>query len=177
MWTFKSPDSEVERFPVRKSRLFTALAGIFFMFVLIACRGDSTIPQAPTPTPAPASVATPAPTGIIPERTLEFATEDLLKAHRIEPYLIGNLLFIAHWGEDVQRWFVYDVAGAFAPDQLTPPPGVAVPPNPEIEILNELERGKLYDFHVRSDQIVNIVEGEMGDWHFNAGSNFIKWSR
>ena len=64
----------------------------------------------------------------------------------------------------------------FTPDQLTPPSGVTIPPNPEIGILNELERGKLYDFHVRSDQIVNILEGEIGDWHFYAGANFIEWS-
>ena len=78
-------------------------------------RKDPTIPQAPTPIPTRtlAPVATPTPTGIISERTRESATEDLLDAHRIEPYLIGNLLFIAHWGEDVQRWFVYDVSGAF----------------------------------------------------------------
>ena len=102
---------------------------------------------------------------------------DLLEAHGIEPYLAGNLLFIAHWDEAGRRWLVYDVAGEFAPDQLTPPPGVAIPPDPEIGILTELERGKLYDFHVRSDQIVNIVEGEMGDRHFNSGANFIEWSR
>lgn len=103
--------------------------------------------------------------------------QDFLEAHGIEPYLIGNLLFIAHWDEDAQRWLVHDVAGEFTPDQLTPPPGAAVPPDAEIGILNELERGKLYDFHVHSDQIVNIVEGETGDWPFNAGANFIKWSR
>ena len=102
---------------------------------------------------------------------------NLLEAHGIEPYLAGNLLFIAHWDEAGRRWLVYDVAGEFAPDQLTPPPGVAIPPDPEIGILTGLERGKLYDFHVRSDQIVNIVEGEMGDWHFNSGANFIEWSR
>ena len=101
--------------------------------------------------------------------------ENLLEAHSIEPYLIGNLLFIAHWDEDAQRWLVHDIVGQFTPDQLTPPPGMAIPPNPEIGILNELEPGKLYDFHVRSDQIVNIVEGETGDWYFNAGANFIEW--
>ena len=116
-------------------------------------------------------------TRIISEEPHEFVTEDLLEAHRLEPYLVGNLPFIAHWDEDVRRWFVYDVVGYFTPDQLTPPPGVAIPPNPEIATLNELERGKLYDFYVRSDQIVNIVEGEIGDWYFNAGANFIKWSR
>ena len=100
-----------------------------------------------------------------------------MEAHRIAPYLVGNPLFIAHWDGDVQRWFVYDVAGHFTPDQLTPPSGVTTPPNPEIGILNELEQGKLYDFHVRSDQIVNILEGEIGDWHFYAGANFIEWSR
>ena len=40
-----------------------------------------------------------------------------------------------------------------------------------------MERGKLYDFQVRWDQIVNIVEAETGDWHFNAGDNYIKWPR
>ena len=54
---------------------------------------------------------------------------------------------------------------------------MVIPPNPEIVKLNELERGKLYDFHVRSDQIVNIVEGEIGDGYFSAGANFFKWSR
>ena len=103
--------------------------------------------------------------------------ENLLEAHSIEPYLIGNLLFIAHWDEDAQHWLVHDIVGQFTPDQLTPPPGMAIPPNPEIGILNELEPGKLYDFHVRSDQIVNIVEGETGDWYFNAGANFIEWLR
>ena len=104
-------------------------------------------------------------------------TGDLLEAHGIEPYLAGNLLFIAHWDRDARRWLVHDVAGEFTPDQLTAPPGVAIPPDPEIGILTGLERGKLYDFHVRSDQIVNIVEGEMGDWHFNSGANYIEWSR
>ena len=159
------------------------------MVALIACRGETTTPQATTPTPTATPMPTPAPTlvvteepapestRIISEGTREFVTEDFLKAHRIEPYLVGNLLFIAHWDEDAQRWFVYDVTGYFTANELTPPPGVAIPPNPEIGILNELERGKLYDFHVRSDQIVNIVEGERGDKHFNAGANFIKWSR
>ena len=110
-------------------------------------------------------------------RVISQGTGDLLETHGIEPYLAGNLLFIAHWDEDAQHWLVHDVAGEFTPDQLTPPPGVAIPPNPEIRILTGLERGKLYDFHVRSDQIVNILEGETGDWHFNSGPNFIKWSR
>ena len=174
-----------------KSRLSPALAplaGILLMVVLIACRGEPTTPQSPSPPPTatPMPMLTPAltlavtpleSTRIISEETHEFVTEDLLETHRLEPYLVGNLLFVAHWDEDVQRWFVYDVVGYFTPDQLTPPPGVAIPPNPEIATLNELERGKLYDFHVRSDQIVNIVEGEIGDWHFNAGANFIKWPR
>ena len=47
--------------------------------------------------------------------------QDFLGAHRIEPYLAGNLLFIAHWDEDAQRWPVHDVAGNFTLDQLTPP--------------------------------------------------------
>ena len=115
-----------------------------------------------------------------PEETLTVLApenEGVLEAHRIEPYLIDNLLFIAHWDEDAQRWLVHDVAGEFTPDQLTPPPGEAVPSNPEIGTLNELEQGKLYDFHVDSNQIVNIVKGEMGDWYFNPGVNFITWSR
>ena len=82
-----------------------------------------------------------------------------------------------HQDEEVQPWFVHHVAVTFSPDQLTHPPGAAIPPDPEIGILYDLERGKLYDFHVRSDQIVNIVEGETGDWHFSAGANFIEWSR
>ena len=61
-------------------------------------------------------------TRIISEGTHESVTGDLLETRRVEPYLVGNLLFIAHWDEDVQRWFVYDVAGFFTPDQLTPPP-------------------------------------------------------
>lgn len=52
-----------------------------------------------------------------------------------------------------------------------------MPSDPETGILNELERGKLYDFHMRGDQIFNIVDGKTGDWHFNAGANFIKWPR
>ena len=111
------------------------------------------------------------------DRVIVQESQDLLETHKIEPYLAGNLLFIAHWDEEAQRWFVHDVAGEFTPDRLTPPPGVAIPPNPEIGTLHELERGKLYDFHVRWDQIVNIVEGETGDWPFNAGANFIKWPR
>ena len=157
-----------------KSRLSPALAvfaGILLMVVLTACRGESTAPQALTPT------ATLTPTGIVSGGTRESVTEDLLETHRVEPYLVGNLLFIAHWDEDTQRWLVHDVTGQFTPDQLMPPPGVAIPPNPEIGILNELERGKLYDFHVRSDQIVNIVEGEIGDRYFNAGANFFEWRR
>ena len=153
-----------------KSRLSPALAvfaGILLMVALVSCRGEPTAPQVLTLTP----------TRSISEGTQEFVTEDLLEAHKVEPYLVGNLLFIAHWDEDAQRWLVYDVAGDFAPDQLTPPPGVAIPTDPEIGILNELERGKLYDFHVRSDQIVNIVEGDIGDRYFNAGANFFEWRR
>ena len=101
----------------------------------------------------------------------------LPEAHGIEPYLVGNLLFIAHWDEDGGRWLVYDVAGDFTPDQLTPPAGVTVPDDAEIGVLRELERGKLYDFHTRSDQIVNIIEGELGDWPFDPGANFIEWWR
>ena len=190
----------------RLSPVLAILAGILLMVLLIACRGEPATAQAPTPTRSlaptvtsmPAPTLTPAPaiavtpeefedsitmeptqesTRIIFEGTHEFVTEDLLEAHKVEPYLVGNLLFISHWDEDVQRWFVYDNAGYFAPDQLTPPPGVIIPPNSEIGILNELERGKLYDFHVRGDQIVNIIEGEIGDWHFSSGANFIEWSR
>ena len=169
-----------------KSRLSLALAafaGVLSMVALIACTGEPTTPQALIPTRSPAPTATSTPTltpestRIISEGTRGFLTEEFLEAHRIEPYLVGNLLFIAHYDEGAQRWFVYDVAGYFTPDQLTPPPGVAIPPNPEIGILNELERGKLYDFHVRSDQIVNILEGEIGDWPFSAGANFIEWPR
>ena len=101
----------------------------------------------------------------------------LLEAHGIEPYLVGNLLFIAHWDEDGGRWLVYDVAGDFTPDQLTPPAGVAVPDDAEIGVLDKLEKGKLYDFHTRSNQIVNIIEEERGDWPFDAGANFIEWWR
>ena len=147
------------------------------MVALIACRGEPATPQAPAPTLVATEEPAPESTRVIAEGTREFVTEDFLETHRIEPYLVGNLLFIAHWDEDAQRWLVYDVAGHFTANQLTPPPGVAIPPNPEIGILAKLERGKLYDFHVRSDQIVNIVEGERGDWHFNAGANFIKWRR
>lgn len=101
----------------------------------------------------------------------------LLEAHSIEPYLVGNLLFIAHWDEEGELWLVYDVAGDFTPDQLVAPPGVAIPPNPEIGVLRDLEKGKLYDFHTRSNQIVNIIEGERGDWFFDAGANFVEWWR
>ena len=44
-------------------------------------------------------------------------------------------------------------------------------------MLNELDQGKFYDFHVRSDQIVNILGVETRDGHFNAGANYIKWPR
>ena len=101
----------------------------------------------------------------------------LLEAHDIEPVLAGSLLFIAHWDVDEERWLVYDVAGDFSPDQLTPPPDTVVPDNPAIGVLDRLERGKLYDFHMRANRITNIIEGEAGDWYFDAGANFIKWWR
>ena len=44
-------------------------------------------------------------------------------------------------------------------------------------MLNELDRGKCYNFHVRSDQIVNILGVEARDGHFNADANFVKWTR
>ncbi len=162
------------------SRYGTALAllsGIFLTVALVACQGED---ATRTPAPHPPITIFAAPfqsTPIVPGETQETASEDLLEVHRIEPNLVGSLLFIAHWDEDAQRWLVYDVAGTFTPDQLTPPPGVTIPPNPEIGTLTGMERGKLYDFHVRGDQIVNIVEGETGDWPFNAGANYIKWSR
>lgn len=168
------------------------LSGIFLAVALVACQGEAATPQtrtparSPTSTAAPTSAVTPAvtiaatplqSTRILSKATQESLAEDLLEIHGVEPYLVGNLLFIAHWDEYAQRWLVYDVAGSFTPDQLTPPPGATIPPDPEIGMLNELERGKLYDFHVRWDQIVNIVEGETGDWLFNAGANYIKWVR
>ena len=76
------------------------------------------------------------------------ATEVLLETHKVEPHLSGNLLFIAHWHEEAQRRIVHDVAGYFTADQLTPPPSVANLPNSQVGMLNELDRGKLYDFHV-----------------------------
>ena len=160
-----------------KSVLGVLLAAILLVVGLISCLDSSTTPPAPTPTQEPARSFTPAPPRIISGGPWESAAEDLLKIHGIEPYLTGNLLFISHWDEEVRGWLVYDVAGHFTPDQLTPPPGVAVPPDPEIGILDKLERGKLYDFHVRGDQIVNILEGETGDWLFNSGANFIRWPR
>ena len=153
------------------------LSGIFLTVALVACQGED---ATRTPVPHPPITIFAAPlqsTPIVPGETPETASEDLLEVHRIEPILVGSLLFIAHWDEDAQRWLVYDLAGAFTPDQLTPPPGVTIPPNPEIGTLTGMERGKLYDFHVRGDQIVNIVEGETGDWPFKAGANYIKWSR
>ena len=114
---------------------------------------------------------------IVSEETHESATEGLLETHRVEPHLAGNLIFTAHWNQDTQRWLVHDVAGYFTPDQLTPPPGAAIPPDPQIGMLKELERGKLYDFHVRWDQIANLVDAETGDSYFNAGANYIKRPR
>ena len=70
-----------------------------------------------------------------------------VETHRVEPHLSGNLLFIAHWHEEAQRWLVNDVAGYFTPDPFTPP-SVAILPNSRIGMLNELDRGKFYDFHV-----------------------------
>ena len=133
----------------RFSPALAVLSGVLLVVALTACRGEFGTPQAPGPA--------------------------LLEAHGVEPYLVGNLLFIAHWDEDVLHWLVHDVAGHFTPDQPAPPPGVTIPPNPGIGILNGMERGKLYDFHMRSDQIVKIVEGGTGDWYFNAGANFLKW--
>ena len=106
----------------------------------------------------------------------ESATECLLEIHGVEPYLAGNLLFIAHWHEEAQRRIVHDVAGYFTPDRFTPL-GVVIPPNSRIGMLNELDQGKFYNFHVRSDQIVNILGVEARDGHFNAGSNLVKWPR
>ena len=160
-----------------KGVLGVLLAAILLMVGLISCLDSSTTPPAPTPTQESAPRPTLTPDRIISGGTRESAAEDLLEAHGIEPYLIGNLLFISHWDENVRGWLVYDVDGHFTPDQLTPPPGVAVPPDPEIGVLDRLERGKLYDFHVRGDQIVNILEGETGDWLFNSGANFIRWPR
>ena len=87
-------------------------------------------------------------TRIVSEETHKSATEGLLETHRVKPYLAGNLLFIAHWHEEAQRWLVHDVAGKFTPDQLTPPPGVTIATKSRIGMLKELDRGKLYDFHV-----------------------------
>ena len=71
-----------------------------------------------------------------------------MEIHGVEPHIAGNLLFIAHWHQEAQRWLVHAVAGKFTLDQLTSPPGVAIPPNSRIGMLNELDQGKLYDFHV-----------------------------
>ena len=99
---------------------------------------------------------------------------DFLDTHGIS-HLAGNLLFIAHWDTDSQTWFVYDVTGNFNPDQMEQPPDADVPDSPEIGMLTKLESGKVYDFKMRRDQIVNLREGEIGDYFFSAGSNFIKW--
>ena len=160
------------------SATLTALSGILVMVAIIACQSPvSTATPVPTPTLPVTMGHTPEPGTVFSAGVPEFVTEDLLKNHRIEPYLVGNLLFIAHWDEHAQRWHVLDVAGHFSQEQLTPPPGVTIPPDPEIERLYELERGRLYNFQVRSDQIVNIVEGDIGDWYFNAGPNFLEWWR
>ena len=160
------------------SAALTALSGILVIVAIIACQSPtSTATPIPTPTLAVTMRPTPEPGTRFSAGFPEFVTEDLLKNHRIEPYLIGNLLFIAHWDEHAQRWHVLDVAGHFSQEQLTPPPGVTIPPDPETERLYELERGRLYNFQVRSDQIVNIVEGDIGDWYFNAGPNFLEWRR
>jgi len=126
-----------------------SIAGILLVALLTACG----VRESPTPATA------------------------LLEAHDIEPVLAGSLLFIAHWDVDEERWLVYDVAGDLRPDQLTPPPDTVVPDNPAIGVLDRLERGKLYDFHMRANRITNIIEGEAGDWFFDAGANFIKWWR
>ena len=163
------------------SAALTALLGILVMVAIIACQSPiSTATPIPTPT-LPVTMGLtlePGPIGSIGSRGIpEFITDDLLKNYKIEPYLAGNLLFIAHWDGYAKRWHVYDVAGNFSQEQLTPPPGVTIPPDPEIGMLYELERGKFYNFQVRSDQIVNIVEGDIGDWYFNAGPNFLEWRR
>ena len=107
-----------------KSRLrpaMTSLAGVFLMAGLIPCRGEPTTPQAlsatPTATPmlAPALTLTPAlttaatpvePTAITSEESHEFETEDFLETHGVEPYLSGNLVFIARWDEVVRSRFI-----------------------------------------------------------------------
>ncbi len=101
---------------------------------------------------------------------------DFLRDHGIWR-LAHNLLFIAHWDVDSRRWLVLDVAGEFTPDLLAQPEGVPVPSPSEVGGLTQLEKGKIYDFHMRWNQIVNIVEGERGDWCFNSGANFIEWWR
>ena len=93
---------------------------------------------------------------------------DFLEAHGIS-HLAGNLLFVAHWDADSQKWLVYDVAGEFTLEQLEPPA-----PS-DVGALTRLESGKVYDFRMRWDQIVNLKEGETGDWVFDSGPNLIKW--
>ena len=102
---------------------------------------------------------------------------DFLEAHGIW-HLAHNLLFIAHWDVDEQRWLVLDVAGEFTPDQLAQPEGVPAPSPSEVGPLTRLEKGKIYDFRMRWNQIeqtVNTGDGKRRDWHFLAGSNFIVW--
>ena len=43
-------------------------------------------------------------------------------------------------------------------------------------MLDKLEKGKVYDFHMRANRITNIIEGDR-DKYFDVGANFIEWWR
>ena len=90
-------------------------------------------------------------------------------------HLSGNLVYVAYWDNVTRMWYVSDISGEFAPEMLPMPPDPKFSRPDEIGPLRKLIQGRLYVFHMRHDQIVNLREGESGDWVFHSGPNSVVW--
>ena len=125
----------------------------------------------PTATPEPEPTATPQPTNTpapTPEPTAE---PELSIALDLAP-LGDNLRFVAYLDRATQKWFVYDAAGDFSPEDLPLPPMTKAPDPSEISSLTELVPGQIYSFVVYEQQ---TAEFDRLTEIFYVGRNDILW--
>lgn len=83
-----------------------------------------------------------------------------------------NLRFVAYLDRATQKWFVYDAAGDFKPEDIPLLPGQEVPDESEIGDLTELVPRNIYNFVVRENQTVELNGNE---FIFYVGNNPLPW--